>query len=925
MQKDEWLLVEGKRLSGAVSVSGSKHSALHILGTILLFNGKRVIKNVPVIDDVINIVKIYQSFGVDIVMHDNQLSVEHYGDKFKYDEGALYLFGRLRSSILILPGLLQFVEDYIIIPNIGGDNIGVRGADDFKDIIELFGYSYNVSGDGVYIKRKKEWCGLDINDAEMDIKGNGNNRSALIILMAIAHKQNIVIKNALPQPEILELCKYIKLVSDKLIYYNYTILGIDIVICCDNISIKDVTSYVVGPDKCEIGFWIAAAAITKGRVEIKVHDYDASIYRVFLDAYKDYFGKMGVNVNVSYDYRVVVADGVNFKPIQQNVVMPYDKELLEGISIDAYVQFLPLLISGEIKSRYLDLRFKEGRVQALIPEYEKYGICCSILEDGTMELYGDIKQPQKIISFTDIRGAASMLLIAFKPGTKSIINKLYHINRGYENMVEKIRSLGGEVDKVDTLIVEINELSVLMDSRIRLIEYVYGEVVRINDTNGRTVLVDLNKIKITDVVIASIIGYGVAIMPQDLKELMQLIERKDFNSLQIEKNDQVLKISIYNLGKCDDIYINFFDGAESYSKEQYVDCSLSNGEYPIGKTMAPLSNKYIYEYVRSIRRIIDYSEYEKIYELPPLMVTIGITDRCNYGCKMCFKIRKNRVYGNFDMTREQIDHFIYDCAEIGVRAIRFCGEGENTLNVHFMHCLLLIKILGMNSMIITNGSTLFRNYKIVARCCDFLRISFNAVGKDSYSIIHSVNPAMYDCVLSGIKKIIEEKDGLVRYPVLSVSSVILKENISDYMNSTPIDLFKSVDIYAFKIDSKWVFEEGDDDVIDEILMKYKTIFDNVIDYTGRKNKKKILAVEKFDDNIGCIVRLARVNIDYNKVYSCVGAYDVYGDISIDGFKEIWKSDNRKKLIKIKNIDGEKCKKCFWSDYHIIFNKINDEL
>lgn len=441
------LVVDGQKpLVGTVEVSGSKHSILHILGALWLLDGSLTINNVPDIWDVRYLMEIYKSLGMMYRFDSGSLTVNLNSSSFSYTEEEFPMASKFRSSILLLASLLVR-NRYVKFPAPGGDRIGNRPFAEFFAVLEHFGVSYSMSDGFIEAKYDKPFSG----DRTVNLYSQGNNRTALAIILAAANNGRTILVNPLPQPEIIELCAFINsfICQVEVEYFQNGAIKITV----DGIGAVPVGcrgSYSVGPDKCELGFWIAATAITKGYVECKatspVFSQDrlgplAGIKTALLD-------EMGIPIEVKSQQSFAI-DGrqSDYKPV--NLVVPHNRELTTGLCIDVCPQFIPLMALTKGKSFYRDAKYGHSRVTMFLQELRRFGIVAN-LQGDTLEIHGENELHGTQVEGKDIRGMATLLIAALVAGGQSIVDGVFHLNRGYSGLPAKLKQLGAMIERKET-------------------------------------------------------------------------------------------------------------------------------------------------------------------------------------------------------------------------------------------------------------------------------------------------------------------------------------------------------------------------------------------------------------------------------------------------------------------------------------------
>lgn len=443
---DAPIAIEGNiPLKGHVNIGGSKHSSLHILGALWLFKGTLVLKNIPNIWDVRYMLEMYESLGMNYSLMPNELQLK-IPPNIEYTEEKMYLASRIRSSILLLGSLLAR-NGYVKLPAPTGDQIGLRPFAEFFTVLEYFGISYSM---------KKGFIEASINeklegDRTIDLRSHGNNRTALTVILSAANKGKTVIINPLPQPEIIELCTFIDSFicpvrverlpggSIKIVVKSHGMLPVE----------KSGESFSVGIDKCELAFWISAAAITQGTIRCQAQ---SPVFK------KDCLGPLaGINKNLLKPFGIsvstinpnnVLINGrkTTLNPI--NLIVRHNEGLTTGMALDVCPQFIPLMTVPQGKSLYRDCKYGKSRISPFLEEIRKLGMVAS-LNDDILEVQGGNDLQGAVVKGKDIRGAALLLIASLGAKQQSIVSGTYHLNRGYDNLLQKLKNVGAQIQEAE--------------------------------------------------------------------------------------------------------------------------------------------------------------------------------------------------------------------------------------------------------------------------------------------------------------------------------------------------------------------------------------------------------------------------------------------------------------------------------------------
>jgi len=433
----------GIPLIGQVEVSGSKHSILHILGALWLLDGDLVIRNVPNIWDVRYFLEIYKSLGMGYSLSSEGLKLEIPSSSFVYTEEKMELASKIRSSILLL-GSLLVRNGYVKFPAPTGDRIGNRPFAEFFAVLEHFGVSYSMQNGSIGARLKDRLVG----DRVIDLYSHGNNRTALAIILAAANSGRTILVNPLPQPEIVELCTFLDSFVCPVNVEFYLNGTIKVIIESEGrVPVKCGGSFSVGPDKCELGFWIAVAAMTYGSIECQLQSpaFSEELLGPLAGIRESLLNGFGIEASV-ISARSFRTDGQKSKLKPVNLIVPHNKELTTGLAIDVCPQFIPLMTLAPGKSHYRDCKYGGSRVTLFLNELRKLGMVVSLC-GNTLEIQGKNQLRGASVTGGDIRGAASLLIASLGAKGRSEVSGMFHVNRGYHDIVTKLQELGANIQR----------------------------------------------------------------------------------------------------------------------------------------------------------------------------------------------------------------------------------------------------------------------------------------------------------------------------------------------------------------------------------------------------------------------------------------------------------------------------------------------
>ncbi len=416
MQNSNKLLITGgNKLKGTVVIDGAKNSALSIMAACLLSSEVSVLKNVPKLKDVYSMIEVIKTLGVQVKWEgDNTLSIDP--DDFNNYEAPYELVKTMRASFLVMgPLLARLKKAKISLP--GGCAIGARPVDFHLKGFRALGA--NITTEKGYIKAEvKKLIG---NDIYIDFPSLGATEN--IMMAACLAEGTTMIENAAKDPEVIELGNFLNKMGAKIIG-----LGSDIITIHGVKKLKGI-NYRIIPDRIEAGTYMIAAAITRGDVEIKhLNAYYLKSCIVKLE-------EAGLNVNIKDD-SVFISDPNNIKSVDIKT-MPFP-----GFPTDMQAQFMALMSIANGTSIITENVFENRFAHA--GDLRRMGADIKI-EGRNSIIKGVKKLSAAPVMASDLRGGAALVIAGLVAEGTTEINRIYHIDRGYVRLEEKLRALGANI------------------------------------------------------------------------------------------------------------------------------------------------------------------------------------------------------------------------------------------------------------------------------------------------------------------------------------------------------------------------------------------------------------------------------------------------------------------------------------------------
>lgn len=416
---DKFLITGGVKLEGEVRISGAKNAALPLLAAMILADSPITLTNVPNLKDVNTLVKLIAGLGV---------TISYENDTVKADTSTLdnqfapyELVKTMRASILVLgPLLARYGNAKVSLP--GGCAIGSRPVDQHLKALEALGAHIEVENGYVHATVDGRLKGGEVIFDMVTVGGTEN------ILMAAALADGVTtIRNAAREPEITDL-------AQMLIKMGAKIEGID----TDTLVVTGVESlhgceYAVVADRIETGSYLAAAAITGGR--IKTTHTDPSL----LESVLDKFEEMGAEVTRGDDWIELDMMGKRPKAVSFRT-LPHPE-----FPTDMQAQIMAVNAIGRGFATISETIFENRFMH--VPELSRMG--ANIQVEGHDAVVTGVEKLQAApVMATDLRASFSLVLAALVAEGDTLIDRIYHIDRGYEHVEEKLQGLGAQIKRV---------------------------------------------------------------------------------------------------------------------------------------------------------------------------------------------------------------------------------------------------------------------------------------------------------------------------------------------------------------------------------------------------------------------------------------------------------------------------------------------
>ena len=416
---DKLLIKGGRELSGEIYASGAKNSALPILAASLLADSSMRIGNLPHLKDVTTMIELFGSMGVDVALNDD-MEVLIDSSQIKNLNARYELVKTMRASILVLgPLLSKFKQADVALP--GGCAIGSRPVNLHIDAMKRMGAEVVIEDGYIKASTKDSLKAADIYLDPVSVTATEN-----IMMAATLAEGTSVIRNAAREPEVVDL-------ANCLIEMGAIIEGAG----SDKIVIEGVKKltgceYNVMPDRVETATYLTAATMTGGNIKIKGTIPSA------LDSIISKLKQSGANIQVGDDW---ISLKMNKRPVSTSLTTgPFP-----SFPTDMQAQFVALNSIAEGNSTVTETVFENRFMH--VQEIARMGGSIK-LQGNTAYIEGGKILKGAPVMATDLRASASLVLAGLVAEGETTIDRVYHLDRGYERIEEKLNFLGSDIERI---------------------------------------------------------------------------------------------------------------------------------------------------------------------------------------------------------------------------------------------------------------------------------------------------------------------------------------------------------------------------------------------------------------------------------------------------------------------------------------------
>ena len=417
---DKFLINGPCKIKGDVSISGSKNASLPILAATLLFDKPVILKNLPRVRDINTMLNLLKSLGSKIILSKDKKTAKIINKKNMKTLAKYSLVKTMRASILVLgPLISKFHKSITSYP--GGCNIGSRPVNYHLSALKKLGMKYEIKQGYIHAKSNGWLNGAKINFPRISVGTTENT-----ILAASLARGKTILKNCAIEPEIKDLTNFLNAAGAKIKWSGRTcsIIGVK--------SLKEINYSVMG-DRIEAGTFCIAATLAEGDLQIK--NFNPKNIATELKLLK----KAGAKFK-TYENKIFIKGPKKIKPIKNIKTKEWP-----GVATDMQSQLMVLMCKANGQSSITENIFENRFLH--VGELQRLGAKIKI-KNSTATIEGNTKFIGAELMSSDLRASVALVLAAMVSKGKSEINRIYHLDRGYEKLENKLKKIGIKIKRL---------------------------------------------------------------------------------------------------------------------------------------------------------------------------------------------------------------------------------------------------------------------------------------------------------------------------------------------------------------------------------------------------------------------------------------------------------------------------------------------
>ncbi len=418
---DRFFISGPSKIKGTIKLSGSKNASLPILAATILFDEPVEIKNLPNVKDISTMLDLIKSLGFIVTKNEVKNSVTIQKKNIK-TFASYSLVKTMRAGILVLgPLVSKYRKAITSLP--GGCLIGARPVNFHLNALGKLGMKHQIRKGYIYANAKKGLKGSIIKFPQISVGATEN-----AILAATLAKGKTILKNCAIEPEIkIDLTNFLNKAGAKIKWIGKRSIEIE------GVKKLNSVSYSVMADRIECGTFCVVAAISKG--ELKINGLNPKVIRTEISLLK----KIGAKIK-TFDESIFIKGPKKIKNIKFLETKEYN-----GFPTDLQAQFMALLCKANGKSVIQEKIFENRFTH--IGELKRLGAKISIIKNKAIIMGNSNFEGAELMS-SDLRASVALVIAAIVAKGNSIINRIYHLDRGYENIENKLRKVGVDIKRI---------------------------------------------------------------------------------------------------------------------------------------------------------------------------------------------------------------------------------------------------------------------------------------------------------------------------------------------------------------------------------------------------------------------------------------------------------------------------------------------
>jgi UDP-N-acetylglucosamine 1-carboxyvinyltransferase len=418
---DKFLITGPCKIKGQVSISGSKNAALPILASTLLFDKPVIIENLPQVRDIDTMLNLLKSLGSKIQYLKNKKTVKISKTTKPKHFASYSLVKTMRAGILVLgPLVAKYHKSITSLP--GGCTIGARPVNYHLNALKKLGMKYEIKKGYIHASSKGKLKGANIKFSKISVGATENS----IIAACLANGKTIL-KNCAIEPEIKDLTNFLKSAGANIKWIGKR--------TCQIIGVNSLnqTTYSVMGDRIETGTFCVAATLAKGDLVIK--NFNPNVIQTELNLLK----KVGAKIKTSKN-EINIKGPKKIKSITNITTKEYP-----NFPTDLQAQFMVLLCKANGRSTITESIFENRFMH--VAELRRLGARI-IVKDNKATIEGKTEFLGAELMSSDLRASVALVLAAIVAKGQSTINRIYHLDRGYEKIENKLKKIGVKIKRL---------------------------------------------------------------------------------------------------------------------------------------------------------------------------------------------------------------------------------------------------------------------------------------------------------------------------------------------------------------------------------------------------------------------------------------------------------------------------------------------